>query len=302
VLRQIYRCAGLALVVVALAGCGGGGGERASVPAQFTYDDSKALDAQIKPTSFSTSEVRVDDVLFSGPGDTSLNAYLLTPTGSDERRPAVIYAHGAGGDRQELLDEALEMAGTGAVTLTLEMIYSPRRARPLPGGMEGARENSRLEAECVQEIRRAVDLLQSLDSVDGDEIGYVGWSKGARMGALTSGVEDRIKAYDLIAGGAAPVSEYVRLAPVDLQEELGALLDKTDPLHFVAQAEPSELLFQAGRDDEVVPQAALRELAAAGNEPKEVLWYDAGHMPSEMMWADSRSWLSERLGLTPDSA
>jgi dienelactone hydrolase len=304
VVRKTYRCAGLVLLVAVLAGCGGGG-EESSVPAQFTYDDSKPLDAQIKRTSLGTSEVRVDDVSFSGPGDTRLNAYLLTPSGSEGPRPAVIYAHGAGGDRQELLDEALQMAEQGAVAFTLEMIYSPERARPLPQGMEGIRENSRREAEGVQEIRRAVDLLQSLDSVNDDEIGYVGWSAGARTGALASGIEHRIKAFNLIAGGAAPVSEYVRpfsRAPVDFQDELTTLLERTDPLHFVALAEPSELLFQAGRDDEVVPEAALRELAAAGSEPKEVRWYDAGHVPTEKMWADSRSWLSDQLGLTSESA
>ena len=156
----------------------------------------------------------------------------------------------------------------------------------------------------MQEVRRAVDLLQSRDAVDGDEIGYVGWSAGARMGALTSGVEDRIKAFDLIAGGAAPVSEYVRhfsRAPADFQDELTTLLEKTDPIHFVALAEPSELLFQDGRQDEVVPEAALEALADAGSEPKEVRWYDAGHVPSEKMWADSRNWLSDHLGLTVGS-
>ena len=299
-LRQIYRCAGLALVVAALAGCGSD--EKSSAPSQFTYDDSRPLDAQIKPTSFSTNDVRVDDVSFTGPGDTFLNAYLLTPSGSEGRHPAVIYAHGAGGDRQELLGEALQMAGKGTVTLALDMIYSTERAKELPEGMEGARANSKLEQEAVKEVRRAVDFLQSRDDVDGDEIGYVGWSQGARMGALTSGVEHRIKAFDLIAGGAAPVSEYVKYAPVDLQDELRTLLERTDPLHFVAQAEPSELLFQDGRQDKVVPEAALKELAQAGSEPKEVRWYDAGHVPTSKMWADSRSWLSDRLGLTDPTA
>jgi uncharacterized protein len=296
VLRQIYRCAGLALVVAALAGCGSD--EESSVPSQFEYDDSQPLELQERPSSFSTNEVRVNDVSFNGPdgSGTQLNGYLMTPTPTSGKYPAVIYAHGAGGDRQELLAEATEMARAGAVTLTLEMIYSPERARPLPEGMAGARENSRLETECVKEIRRAVDLLQSLDSVDDDEIGYVGWSQGARMGALTSGVEHRIKAFDLIAGGAAPVAEYVRLAPTDLQEELKTLLEKTDPLHFVALAKPSELLFQDGREDQVVPEAALKELAEAGSEPKEVRWYDAGHVPTAKMWDDSQGWLSDHLG------
>jgi dienelactone hydrolase len=294
--RQIYRFAGFALVVAALAGCGSD--EKSSAPSQFTYDDSRPLDAQIKPTSFSTNEVRVDDVSFTGPGDTFLNAYLLTPSGSEGRHPAVIYAHGAGGDRQELLGEALQMAGKGTVTLALDMIYSTERAKELPEGMEGARANSKLEQEAVKEVRRAVDFLQSRDEVDGDEIGYVGWSQGARMGALTSGVEHRIKAFDLIAGGAAPVSEYVKYAPTELQDELETLLEKTDPIHFVGLATPSELLFQDGREDKVVPEAALEALAQAGSEPKELRWYDAGHVPSEKMWVESRSWLADHLDLT----
>jgi dienelactone hydrolase len=291
-LRQIYRCAGLALLVALAAGCGG---DKSSVPSQFSYDDSRALDVQDKPTSFSTNEVRVDDITFTGPGDTRLNAYVLMPSNSEGRHPAVIYAHGAGGDRQEMLDEARQMAEKGAVTLTLDMIYSPSRAKPLPQGMAGARENSRLEQEAVKEVRRAVDYLQSRDDVDDDQIGYVGWSAGARMGALISGVEHRIKAFDLIAGGGAPVSEYVRYAPADLQEELETILEKTDPIHYVGLAKPSELLFQDGRQDEVVPEAALKGLAGAGSEPKEVRWYESGHVPSPKMWSDSRTWLADKL-------
>jgi dienelactone hydrolase len=294
-LRQIYRCAGLVLFVALAAGCGG---EKSSVPSQFSYDDSRALDVQDKPTSFSTNEVRVDDIAFTGPGDARLNAYVLMPFNSEGSHPAVIYAHGAGGDRQEMLDEARQMAEKGAVTLTLDMIYSPSRAKPLPQGMAGARENSRLEQQAVKEVRRAVDYLQSRDDVDDDQIGYVGWSAGARMGALISGVEHRIKAFDLIAGGGAPVSEYVRYAPADLQEELRALLGKTDPIHYVGLAKPSELLFQDGRQDEVVPEAALKALAGAGSEPKEVRWYESGHVPSSKMWSDSRTWLADKLEIS----
>jgi hypothetical protein len=61
-------------------------------------------------------------------------------------------------------------------------------------------------------------------------------------------------------------------------------------------------LFQDGRDDEVVPEAALKELADAGSDPKQVRWYDAGHVPTEEMWIDSRSWLAEHLGLTGASS
>ena len=294
-MRQIYRCAGLALVLMLLAGCGGGDDE-SSVPAPFKYD-SKPLDLTSKRTSYGDADVKVEDVSFAGPGDTRLTGYLVTPVSeSSDRRPAVVYAHGAGGDRQEMLDEARYMAETGAVTLTLDMIYSPSRAEALPTtGMEAVRANSALEVECVREIRRAVDLLQSLDSVDEGRIGYVGWSAGARMGALISGVEHRIEAFDLIAGGAAPISEYVNAAPAELRAELREIFETTDTLHYVGLAKPSALLFQLGRQDEVVPEAALRELARAGSEPKDVRWYDTGHAPSEELWADSRDWLGKEL-------
>jgi dienelactone hydrolase len=292
--RQIYRCAALAFAVALLAGCGGN--DDSSVPAPFTYD-SKALDLKSSQTSFGDEEVQVEDVSFTGPSDTRLTGYLVTPAGSG-RHPAVVYAHGAGGDRQELLDEARYMAEKGAVTLTLDMIYSPSRAQPQPSaGMEALRANSALEVKCVKEVRRAVDLLQSLDAVDGEQIGYVGWSQGARMGALISGIERRIKAFDLIAGGAAPVSLFLNQAPAELRPELREIFEKTDPLSHVAQAAPAALLFQLGRDDEVVPEAALRELARAGSEPKEVRWYDTGHLPSEELWADSRSWLADELDI-----
>ena len=292
-MRQIYRCAGLALVLALLAGCGGG--DESSVPKPFEYD-SKPLDLASKPTRFGQDDVKVEDVSFTGPSDTRLTGLLMTPVGSSAPHPAVIFAHGALGDRQELLYEARSMAAEGAVALTLDMIYSPGRDEPRPAsGMEAVRANSDLEVEGVKEVRRAVDLLRSLDSVDGDRIGFVGWSAGARMGALTSGIEHRIKAYDLIAGGAAPVSAYLEGAPADLRPELREILEKTDPLHYVALAEPSALLFQLARRDNVVPEEASRELARAGSEPKEVRWYDSGHNPSKELWADSREWLADEL-------
>jgi poly(3-hydroxybutyrate) depolymerase len=295
VLRETYRRTVLLLLAATLlAGCGSD--EKSGLAEPFAYD-SKPLALESAKTTLGSNGVEVRDISFAGPSKTRLDAYLAIPSSSG-KHPAVVYAHGAGGDRLELLSEATEMARTGAVTLTLEMIYAPSRAKPLPPGMAGARENSRLEVEAVREVARAVDLLRSLPSVDGDRIGYVGWSAGARMGAIVSGVDHRIVAFDLIAGGGAPVSEYVRLAPADLRAELRAILDRTDSLRFVHDAAPSALLFQDGRRDEIVPETALRTLANAGSEPKEIRWYDSGHVPSAKAWSDSRTWLGDHLGLT----
>jgi dienelactone hydrolase len=291
------RWAPLLLIAVAvLAACGGDSkkSEDSGLAAPFAYDESRPLDMESRVTERRPGGVEVRDVTFAGPAGGRLSAYLLSPRG-DGKHPAVVFAHGAGGNRAELLERATALARRGAVALTLEMSYSPRRAKPLPTGMEGVRARVDVEVQAVREVRRAVDLLRSLDSVDGDRIGFVGWSAGARMGAILAGVDHRIRALDLLAGGAAPLSEYLALAPPDLRAELEPLLGTTDPLRYIPHAAPSALFFQNGRRDEIVPKPALTALARAGSEPKQVKWYDMSHVPSERAWEDSSRWLLGRL-------
>ena len=297
VLRESYRCAAVVLAAAAvLAGCGGSK-EDSGLAKTFSYESSKPLDFKSRTTPLGGQGVEVRDISFVGPDGARLNGFLASPS-SSVKHPGVIYAHGAGGNRSELLDQAIAMARRGAVALTLDMSYSPERAAPLPAGMAGVRARAQTEVDAVREIRRSVDLLRSLSFVDGDRLGYVGWSAGARMGAVTAGVDHRIRAFDLIAGGATPVSEYVDLAPQELRAELTSELGKTDPLRYVGHAAPSALLFQDGRRDEIVPQPALRLLAKTGSDPKDIRWYRSGHTPSAKAWADSREWLADHLGLT----
>ena len=300
---KTYLCAAALLVAVtALSGCGGGGSDDkssdSSLTAPFAYDSSKPLDLKSRSSSnVKGGGVKVQDISFTGPSGDLIRGFLVEPRSAGPH-PAVIYVHGAGGDRLEMLDKAIALARRGVVGLTMDMSYSPLRAKSLPPGMPGVRQRANTEVESVREVRRAVDLLQSQDSVDDNRIGYVGWSAGARMGAIVAGVDHRIKAFDLLAGGSTPISDYVRLAPANLRAELNDVLGKTDPMRYVGHAKPSALLFQDGRRDELVPQAALKTLYRTGSEPKELRWYDTGHVPGNRAWRDSRAWLSEKLGLT----
>ena len=286
---ETYRRIAILLVALALlAGCGG----KAKKPV-FAYDASKSLDLKTASTrKQGTLEIR--DISFAGPKG-RLTGYLVVPAHA-EHLPAVLYIHGAAGDRSELLSQAEALAKRGAIGLTVEMNYSPHRAPPPgPPGLDAVKIEIGREVDTVREIRRSVDLLESLPSVDHDRIGYAGSSAGARYGAITSGVERRIKAYDLLAGGAAPISVYLQSAPQNLRSQLEPLLNKTDPLRYVGHAAPAALFFQDGRNDEIVPQEALAALARAGSKPKELRWYRSGHVPSNRAWADSRDWLLQEL-------
>jgi len=297
--KQIYRRLALVLAAAgALTACGGGANSHSSSGGTYSYDASTPLDLSTKRTAREAG-VKIRDVSFKGAAGETIPAYLVVPRGKG-RHPAVIYAHGSGGSRRDLLPSAVGLAERGAVALALDMRYSAARSRQsLPQGIDGVRVATDNEIESVVEVRRAVDLLQSLPYVDKNKIGYVGWSAGARTGAIAAGVEHRIRFYDLLAGGALPVSSYTATAPKDNRAEFEDLLGKTDPLRFVALAAPSSLLFQDGRHDEVVPRKALVRLERSASKPKELRWYDSGHVPSQSAWQDSRKWLSERLDLRP---
>lgn len=189
------------------------------------------------------------------------------------------------------------MGARGAVGISLDLPYGSTRATELPAGVEGVRETVRREIRAVVETRRAIDFLQGRREVDDDRVAVVGWSAGARTAAVVAGVDRRAVAYDLMGGGAAPVSEYTTGAPPALRGEIERLLRQVDPLAYVARARPARLFFQNGRRDQVVPAGALKRLANAGSEPKEIRWYDAGHAPSRQVYRDSLEWLSEHLGL-----
>jgi uncharacterized protein len=287
----------LLLGAVLLAACGGGGGSHKATDT-FAYDASKPLDLRVNQSS-SEAGVTIRDVSFKGASGESIPAYLVVPRGKGPH-PAVIYAHGSGGSRRDLLPSAVGLAERGVVALVLEMNYSAARAgtESLPQGVEGVRTATNNEIESVVEVRRAVDLLDSQPNVDPKRVGYVGWSAGARTGAIAAGVEHRIRAFDLLAGGALPPRAYVAGTPAKDRSEVEGLLDSTDPLRYIAHASPSKLLFQDGRHDEVVPRRALTDLVRSASKPKEVRWYDSGHVPITRAWVDSRRWLAQRLGLT----
>jgi dienelactone hydrolase len=300
--RETYRWAVLLIAALLLvAGCGGSGKKKTAKPkvdrlAHFAYDASKPLTLRTKGTE-RRGTVQIRDISFAGPRGERVLGYLVVPPGNGPH-PAVIYAHGAGGERTELLDQAVEMSKRGAVTLALEMPYSQRRAIRARNGIQGVREQVDHDVLAVQEVRRSVDLLRSLPIVGDQRIAYVGWSAGARTGAIVAGVDHRVSSLDLLAGGAVPLGVYELVTPKAVVAQVLPLLTKIDALYYVRHAAPSALFLQNGRFDQVVPTKALRQLAHDASNPKDIRWYQTGHVPGKRAWGDSRNWLSGRLGLT----
>ena len=289
--------AGLALGVVLLAaGCGGGGKAAAPKPSLFGYDRSAPLAFRDSGAVNHGYPVQVRDVSYASERGGRVSAYLVVPPGKGPF-PAVLYLHGSGEDRTGLVVPAAWLAARGAVGLAIDSAFV-KASGPEPADPVKRLEHERdLTAKTVVDLRRGVDLLASLPQVDKTRIGFVGYSGGSKIGAILAGVEPRIRAFDLMSGGAARVGTFVAAAPQNLRAPVRSVLGQIDPLRYVGRARPSALFFQDGLNDSVVPHAQLAALAAAGSEPKRVRWYRADHPLNAQAFRDQLAWLSRELGI-----
>jgi dienelactone hydrolase len=282
---------------VLAAGCGGAA--KRSAPAAgtpFDYRVSLPLAVRDAGRANGAYPIAVRDVSYAVPGG-RVQAYLAVPPRRG-RVPAVVYLHGAGGDRAQLLLPAAWAAARRAVSLTLTLPSSAAGSRPagLTPAQSLALDRRQFVADVVA-VRRAVDLLRRRSDVDPGHIGLVGWSYGGKIGAVLAGVEPRIRAFVLISAGATPVSAYVAQAPAQLRPEVRRVLTQIDPLRWIAHARPGSILLQDGRKDTVVPRTALLALAKAAPRGTVVRWYPAGHGLTIAAYRDQLDWLARKLGI-----
>ncbi len=266
----------------------------------FDYDPNQPLDVREAGLNYRNG-IAVHDVSYASVAVGRVEAFLLTP--GQGRHPAVIFVHPGPGDRTSFLDEAVELAQHGAVSLLVNAPWSRGEAW---GRTMGVPEHA-LEEHCrtTKDLRRAIDLLRARPDVDADAIAYVGHSLGALFGGVLSGVEKRIKTYVLMTG----VGSFVQVAVLNMPQLSGSALEHhrdvlapIDPLSFVPHAAPAPLLYQFGLQDRSFARDRFIEYAAAGSEPKTVKWYNAGHdLPDPGARHDRIEWLRTQLDLQVDN-
>jgi dienelactone hydrolase len=296
----VRRLATLFALAVLAAGCGGSSHPSStaaiadSIPRlDFSYDTSAPLryadHGRINKRSY---PIAIHDVSYEAAGK-KVESYLLVPPGS-RKRPAVIFVHGSGGDRSELLAQAAWLAARNVITLAITVPSSSVTSTPATVGGKLAQARSLTTLDVVG-VRRAVDVLQSLPTVDSKRIGYVGWSAGARLGTYVAASEPRVKALVLLSAGAAKLSEFVSSAPAGLRPRVRRVLGSVDPIRYVGWARPGSLLLEDGKRDEVVPHTALVNIAHAAPTGTVVRWYDAAHALDTKAYTDAFDWLASKL-------
>jgi dienelactone hydrolase len=259
----------------------------------FGYDRSAPLGFLDHGVVERRGSVAVHDIEYRS-GTERIRGYLVEPT-RPGRLPGVVLVHGAGGDRKELLGEAIELAQRGAVALT---ITAPSTAYPLPQPTSIEQLLSGTIVTTVRDVvavRRAADVLVTRPNVDPKLIGYLGWSAGAKTGTFVAAADPRFRALALLSAGADLLSAFVAAAPAPDRSLVRRDLGSVDPIRYIALARPGTLLLEDGTRDAVVPHNALENVVHAAPPRTLVHWYTTGHALDAKAYHDAFAWLLRRM-------
>jgi dienelactone hydrolase len=267
--------------------------------ALFDYDRTVAFDLK-EESGKDQDGVTVRDVNYAAytPQRGRIKAYLIQPGGKGPFA-GVLFFHWYGapnGNRNQFLNEAVSLAKQGAASLLIQG-YFPWAVLPA----DAKTDRQRVIDETI-EVRRALDLLISQPEVDRKRIGYVGHDYGAMYGAITAGVDKRVKTYILIAGIGSfsnwSLDYWLKAIPAPDKEAYRQALKPIDPITQITRAAPATLLFQFAKSDEHITKEAAIAFSDAASRPKEVKWYDGKHeLNIEAARDDRRTWLTQQLRL-----
>ena len=260
----------------------------------FAYNQNSPL--SVKEVSVEKrGDVTVRDITFvAQPGGHEVKAYVVAPAGNGPFA-GILWVHWLGeekSNRTQFLDEAVELAPKGVVSVLVDAMWSEPRwfGTRIP---EQDYENSIRQ---VIELRRALDLLLSQPQVDKARVGYVGHDFGAMYGMLMAGVEKRVKTYVFIAATQS-LNDWAFLGPQPKSKEAylkqNASLELTD---YLRQTTNASKFFQFGKADFYISQADAAVVFAAAGQPKQRKMYEASHkMELKEIMVDRDDWLMKEL-------
>ena len=155
-----------------------------------------------------------------------------------------------------------------------------RHIDPRPSGQNALRQMS---IQRAQDLRRAVDYLQSRPDVDGSKIAGYGLSLGAQLMPVFLAVEPRLKTGVLLSGGF----------------ETWTLPPEVDPVNFAPRVRQPVLMVN-GREDFDLPYdtAQVPLLKMLGSADKHHVVLAGGHIPPkpQLVYKEILDWLDKYLG------
>ncbi|WP_226530243.1 alpha/beta hydrolase [Metabacillus niabensis] len=258
----------------------------------------------------------VRDLSYLSPLSGNVPAYLVVPNKEGKSFPAAVFLHPGQGDRTTFLSEAVDLASKGVISL---LIDAPSMRKTPPQSLSQEHKLNLMVEEVVNiqgyiqtvvDLQRGIDLLSSLENVDSNRLAYVGHSLGATWGGVLAGVENRIKAYVLMAGlsnvstwhksSEHPLAELIRNKLTREQfNKFISEIELLDAVHYIKKAAPASLFFQFSRNDEFISKDQAHTFYDVASSPKEVAWYETDHLFKECHTAykERMQWILRQLEL-----
>ena len=222
--------------------------------APFGYRAGLPLDLQESGVEYQDG-IAIHDVSYAGVASERVGAFLVTPSGHG-KFPGVVFVHPTPGNRHTFLDEAVQLAHQGAVSLLIDAPWSRGEAW---GRAMGEPEHDLQEhLTTAKDLRRAIDLLSERPEVAANRIAYVGHSFGALFGGILAGVEQRLSTCVLIAGAGS----FTDVAVLNLPQLRGPTLDHYREV--LAPIDPRLLRAVCGAGAPFVPVWSAGPLLSSG--------------------------------------
>ena len=283
------------LLAIALTIRAQSGSDFATRKTLFRY--KAALPVAVKEVSTEQrGDVTVRDITFSPVAGREVKAYLVVPKGNGPFA-GILWVHWLGeekSNRTQFLEEAVELAPKGVVSLLIDAMWSA----PEWFGKRIPDDDYKNSIRQVVEFRRALDLLLSQSNVDKARIGFVGHDYGAMYGMLMAGVDQRVNTFVFIAATQS-LNDWAFLGPQPKSKaaylKQNSVLELTD---YLREVKTASKFFQFGKGDAYVSPADASVLFAAAPEPKQRKNYEASHkMESKEIVSDRNDWLVKQLKL-----
>jgi eukaryotic-like serine/threonine-protein kinase len=253
----------------------------------YAYDRTP-LDARVESEDDSSPYWRKQRVSFNASyGKERVPAYLFLPKSGSPPYQTVVYFPHSGAQQFHTLEESqlavvdfLVKSGRALMFPVYKDTYD-RLATPPDSGTVAERDETIQQAD---DLRRAVDYLETRDDIDRERLAFFGISWGGMMGPIMIAVEKRLKVAVIWAGGC----------------NNDKVLPEEDPMNFAPRVKVPVLMIN-GRYDFVFPldtcqEPLFRALGTPVQDKKHVL-YDTGHAPPVLpVMKETLDWLDHYLG------
>lgn len=244
----------------------------------FTYDKHLPFETQ----SLDVEEhegIRKEHLSFlSTPGE-RVYANLYTAAGpSSGKEPLLIFIHGGiaiGKDDPRYNVMAGTFVRAGWRIFSIDLKYYGERRTDLFRVFSEEEKHEKLYnnppvyltwmIQNVKDVKRSVDFLIEEKGVDSGQIGLMGRSRGAVVGTVAAGAEQRLSPIVLLHGGHFDLLEREHQGPAC-------------PANYIGRISPRPLLMINGtRDADFIRETSVDPMYKLAKQPKKIIWVEGGH-------------------------